>query len=117
MRGQSQAIQTAYGMANHGLKDVTFIEGHGTGTPLGDRVEVGALADALKAETKDQDHNASVGLTSLKTIIGHAKAAAGIGALIKAIVAVNRRVVPPLAGSEIPHDIFFAKEAKHLYPY
>ncbi|SMF18082.1 type I polyketide synthase [Pseudobacteriovorax antillogorgiicola] len=110
VRGQSQAIQTAYNMTDYKLNDVDFIEGHGTGTPLGDRVEVGALADAL-----DETEDASVGLTSLKTIIGHTKAAAGIGALIKAVIAVNRRVVPPLAGCEIPHDIF-SKEAEKLYP-
>ncbi len=111
VKGQSHAIQSAYNMANYSINDLDFIEGHGTGTPLGDRIEIGGIVDALDKE----NNHPSIGLTSLKTIIGHTKAAAGIGALIKAVMAVNRRILPPLAGCEIPHEMF-KKEASQLYP-
>ncbi|MFW7378809.1 MAG: SDR family NAD(P)-dependent oxidoreductase [Oligoflexus sp.] len=109
--GQAKAIAQTYNMAGYDLSDCHFVEGHGTGTPLGDRVEVSALAKVFGEEKKDTQ----LGLTSLKSIVGHTKAAAGIGAFIKAIIAVNRRVMPPLAGCEMPSDLF-ANEAQSLYP-
>lgn len=109
--GQAMAIGDAYKMAGYGLDQVDFIEGHGTGTTVGDKVEISALVKVLGG----LDPRQSIGMTSLKTIIGHTKAAAGIGALIKAAIAVNQRVVPPLAGVEEPNPIFSDK-AKSFYP-
>ena len=55
------------------------------------------------------------GITSLKSVIGHTKAAAGVGAFIKAVMGVNRRVLPPTAACRYPHPAFRA-EASALYP-
>lgn len=109
--GQAMAIREAYRLAGYGLHEVQFIEGHGTGTTVGDKVEITALVQALQGETPASP----IGMTSLKSIIGHTKAAAGVGALIKAVIAVNQRVVPPMAGVEEPHPIFSDK-AQHFYP-
>ena len=57
----------------------------------------------------------SCGMTSFKSIVGHTKAAAGVGAFIKAALAVNRRVLPPTAGCERPHTAF-ETTAQGLYP-
>ncbi len=54
-------------------------------------------------------------MTSLKSILGHTKAAAGVGAFIKAAIAVNRRVLPPTAGCSRPNEVF-ATTAQALYP-
>ncbi|MGB0678068.1 MAG: SDR family NAD(P)-dependent oxidoreductase [Polyangiales bacterium] len=57
----------------------------------------------------------SIGVTSFKSLVGHTKAAAGVGGLIKAICAVNQRVVPPTAGCVEPSPVF-AAGAESLYP-
>ena len=109
--GQARAIGDAYEMAGYGLDAVTFIEGHGTGTTLGDKVEVSALCKVLGNAAPAR----TIGLTSLKSVMGHTKAAAGIGGFIKATLAANQRIAPPMAGVEDPNDLF-AKEAKHFSP-
>ncbi len=85
--------------------------GHGTATPVGDRVEIGSLAQTVGSHAGPR----TVGMTSLKSIVGHTKAAAGVGAFIKAVIAVNQRVVPPTAGCIRPNELFDS-EARMLYP-
>ncbi len=111
--GQSLALQRAYARADYNLSDIDFIEGHGTGTPRGDETELRGIATTL--EMGGNGLTRKCGVTSLKSIIGHTKAAAGIGGFIKAVMAVNRRVVPPTADCKNPHAIF-ENEAKCLYP-
>jgi acyl transferase domain-containing protein len=86
-----------------------FVEGHGTGTAVGDKVELEALASAAGPEGR------TIGVTSLKSILGHTKAAAGIGAFLKAVIAANRRVLPPTAGCVDP-NLVFDGPAQALYP-
>ena len=71
-------------------QQVGYIEAHGTGTRLGDPIEVEALAEVYGRET-----GTPVYLGSSKTNIGHAEAAAGIAGLIKAVLAVDRAAIPP----------------------
>ncbi|MCI5122065.1 MAG: polyketide synthase, partial [Candidatus Electrothrix sp. AUS4] len=93
-RGQSLALNRAYSQAGYGVKTLSFIEGHGTATAVGDRTELEGISLSLGKQARPR----SCGVTSLKSIIGHTKAAAGIGGFIKAVMAVNRRVLPPTAG-------------------
>jgi len=72
--GQSLALQRAYHRAPYGANDLDFVEGHGTGTPLGDRVELDAIASVCSAAGAKAR---GVGVTSLKALIGHTKAASG----------------------------------------
>ncbi|MDJ0625355.1 MAG: SDR family NAD(P)-dependent oxidoreductase [Candidatus Caenarcaniphilales bacterium] len=112
--GQSMAIKRAYSMA--GLSDtskIDFIEGHGTGTAVGDRTELSGIGIALNSNGELPAN--SCGMTSFKSIVGHTKAAAGVGAFIKAVIAVNRRVLPPTAGCKELNPVFQDK-AKVLYP-
>ncbi len=111
--GQATAIRRAYRRAGYGPDRLDFVEGHGTGTRVGDRVELEGLAAALADSGAEAER--SCGITSLKSVIGHTKAAAGIGALIKATVAVNRRVIPPTAGCTRPNEAF-ETTARVLYP-
>jgi acyl transferase domain-containing protein len=108
--GQAMAIRRAYEVAGYGPEQLDFVEGHGTGTRVGDRVELEALASVLGNVAER-----TCGMTSLKSIIGHTKAAAGVGALIKAVIAVNRRVLPPTAGCARPSEVF-ETAARSLYP-
>lgn len=106
--GQVRAIQRAWEQA--GRPD--FVEGHGTGTAVGDRVELEAIAE-VAAAFDTPEHG--IGVTSLKSILGHTKAAAGIGAFCKAVMAVNQRVLPPTAACDEPNPVFFDK-ARSLFP-
>ena len=76
--GQSEAIRNAYGRIDYGMRDVEVIEAHGTGTVAGDRVEFDGL---MKAWGKDEPGRRAVcALGSVKSQIGHTKAAAGTAA-------------------------------------
>ncbi len=113
-QAQALAIRRAYGKAGYDLSSVDFIEGHGTGTAAGDRAEVEGIAMVMESSSPP-DGLRYCGITSLKSLIGHTKAASGIGGFIKAVLAVNRRVIPPTAGCSEPNAVFHDK-AKALYP-
>ncbi|MBC2743207.1 MAG: type I polyketide synthase [Desulfosarcina sp.] len=113
--GQALALERAYLHAPHGIKDLDFIEGHGTGTTVGDRTELEAIARVLGQALVPRGQLRPCGITSLKSILGHTKAASGIGGLIKVVMAVNRRVVPPTAACTEPHQVFDTA-ARRLYP-
>jgi enediyne polyketide synthase len=101
IEGQTKALRRAYARAGFGIDTVTFFEGHGTGTPVGDAVEVEALLGELRA------HAAAPGASfigSVKANIGHTKAAAGVAGFIKAAMAVRHGVVPPSTACEEPLD-------------
>jgi enediyne polyketide synthase len=111
---QALAIRRAYGKAGYDLSSIDFIEGHGTGTAAGDKAEVEGIAMVMDSK-RQADQLRSCGITSLKSLIGHTKAASGIGGFIKAVLAVNRRIIPPTAGCSRPNTVFQDK-AKALFP-
>lgn len=94
--GQRLAIERAYRRAGFGPDTVELFEGHGTGTALGDEVELRALAQARR----DARCRAAIG--SIKANIGHTKAAAGAAGLIKATMALHAQIIPPNTGLEKP---------------
>ena len=79
---------------------LAYFEGHGTGTAIGDAVELQALSQARRAAS-DQAPAAAIG--SVKANIGHTKAAAGVAGLIKTAMALQAKVVPPNTGCDRPH--------------
>lgn len=111
--GQSRALKRAYQKASFNPDHLNFIEGHGTGTTVGDKVELEGISIAISSDT--QKGLRSCGVTSLKSIVGHTKAAAGVGAFIKTVIALNRRIIPPTAGLKELNPIFEDK-AKKIYP-
>ena len=113
VNGQSIALGRAYKLAGIDTSEIDFIEGHGTGTRVGDKTELLGITKAL--ENGGGAGARRCGVTSFKSIVGHTKAAAGIGAFIKTVMAVNQRVIPPTAGCDIPHDVF-SNESTCLYP-
>jgi acyl transferase domain-containing protein len=113
VKGQTTALQRAYDRAGYSIRDIDFIEGHGTGTEVGDKTELQAISLAMG--NVDNENLRSCGITSLKSIIGHTKAASGIGGFIKAAIAVNRRVLPPIANCSEPNQVF-ENSVRSVYP-
>ena len=87
---QQAVIRQALANAKIGAADVSYVESHGTGTSLGDPIEVNSLKAVLKQE---QDSTCYLG--SLKTNIGHLEAAAGIAGLIKTVLCLQHQAIPP----------------------
>jgi acyl transferase domain-containing protein/acyl carrier protein len=90
--GQAKAITTALTKAKINPETIQYIETHGTGTALGDPIEIAALTKAFSAHTH-QKQFCAVG--SVKTNIGHLDAAAGISGLIKTALALKHKQIPP----------------------
>ncbi|MER7458839.1 type I polyketide synthase [Micromonospora sp. NPDC126480] len=98
--GYQLALRRAYDRAGFGVDTVAMFEGHGTGTEVGDATEIRALSSARRAADPTVPPAA---LGSIKALIGHTKAAAGVAGLIKAALAVHHQVVPPSIGCVDPH--------------
>ncbi len=88
---QEQVIRRALAQARVKATDVGYVEAHGTGTPLGDTVELQALA-AVLADGRTKDAPLIVG--SVKSNFGHTGAAAGVGGVIKALLSLHHGVIP-----------------------
>ncbi len=89
--GEAQVITEAMAMAGVEPETVSMVEAHGAGTLLGDPIEVAALAEAFG----DGGGQKSCALGSVKSNIGHLDAAAGIAGLIKTVLALSHREIPP----------------------
>ncbi len=90
LAGQADVIRRALASAGLDSDDIDYIEGHGTGTPVGDPVEAKALGEVF---ARRRDHPVILG--SVKTNIGHTGSAAGIAGLLKAVLATDNAVIPP----------------------
>ncbi|HYH07415.1 MAG TPA: type I polyketide synthase, partial [Thermoanaerobaculia bacterium] len=97
--GQRLALQRAYAKAGIGIDSVTLFEGHGTGTPVGDPIEIETINSLLGDASP---HPRFIG--SVKANVGHTKAAAGMAGLLKAMMAVREGIVPPITGCTEPRD-------------
>ncbi|WP_371673783.1 acyltransferase domain-containing protein [Streptomyces sp. NBC_00289] len=87
---QQQLIESVWRRAGVTADDIRFIEAHGTGTLLGDFIEAQALGELTSGRS-----GGSVALGSVKSNFGHAEGAAGIAGLIKVVLALHHRTVPP----------------------
>jgi enediyne polyketide synthase len=105
--GQLLAVRRAYRRAGFGIDTVGYLEGHGTGTAVGDTTELAMLSRAL-AEA-GSPHAVAIG--SVKANIGHTKAAAGIAGFIKTTMALRAQVVPPTVGCETPRPSLATADA------
>ncbi|MET8168727.1 SDR family NAD(P)-dependent oxidoreductase [Streptomyces sp. NPDC005329] len=98
--GQRRALERAYATAGVSPCDVGLVEAHGTGTVLGDRTELETLTGVF-SEAGAAPGACSLG--SVKSLIGHAKCAAGMAGLIKAMLAVHTGVRPPTRHVKAPN--------------
>ena len=98
--GQARAIAEAQAIAGVTADTVSYVECHGTGTYLGDPIEIAALTAAFR-ETTQAVGSCRVG--SVKTNIGHLDTAAGVASLIKVALSLHNRQLPPSLGYEAPN--------------
>jgi non-ribosomal peptide synthase protein (TIGR01720 family) len=92
VRGQAEVIAMAQAVAGVEPATISYVEAHGTGTVLGDPIEIEALTQAFRASTRKKEFCA---VGSVKTNIGHLDAAAGVAGLIKTVLALKHRQLPP----------------------
>ncbi|WP_437718137.1 SDR family NAD(P)-dependent oxidoreductase [Sorangium sp. So ce448] len=91
MLAQQQLLRRALAQAKLSPSDIGYIEAHGTGTSLGDPIEVEALSSVFGAARAD---GSSCALGSVKTNIGHLEAAAGVAGLMKSVLALHHECIP-----------------------
>jgi acyl transferase domain-containing protein len=99
--GQKLALQRAYAAADVTPATLSLIEAHGTGTKVGDATELSALTEVFQAA---QQQGSWCALGSVKSQIGHTKAAAGVAGIIKAAMALHQKVLPPTIKVTQPSD-------------
>lgn len=98
--GQAAVITEAQAIAGTPADTITYVETHGTGTSLGDPIEIAALTQAFRHTTEAQQFCA---IGSVKTNIGHLDTAAGVASLIKVTLALKHRLIPPSLNFETPN--------------
>ncbi|MFJ5156195.1 SDR family NAD(P)-dependent oxidoreductase [Streptomyces sp. NPDC088353] len=91
--GQARALRRAYEQAGYGPQTVELVEAHGTGTKAGDAAELTALREVFEASGRTDGQWCALG--SVKSQIGHTKCAAGAAGLLKAVMALHHKVLPP----------------------
>ena len=100
VEGQGKVIVEALANAGVEPETITYVETHGTGTALGDPAEIAALTRAFRLGTR---RNGCCAIGSVKSNIGHLDAAAGVASLIKAVLALKHRAIPPSLHFEAPN--------------
>lgn len=108
--GQAEAIAEAISMAGIDSETITYIEAHGTGTELGDPVEIEALTKAFRMTSSQEGRPKSetqkrqfCGVGSSKPNIGHLNHAAGMAGLLKAVLALKHKQLPPTLNFKKPN--------------
>lgn len=99
--GQIRALQSAYASAGIPPSSLGLIEAHSPGTRVGDGIEVGALREVFESDGGMAARKIALG--SVKSQIGHCKAAAGAAGLMKAVLALHHQVIPPTLNVETPN--------------
>lgn len=98
--GQALALERAYAKAGFAPHTVGLFEAHGTGTVVGDQTEAGTLADFLRGAGAQSNRHA---IGSVKSMIGHTKATAGVAGVAKAALALHHKVLPPTLRVQSPN--------------
>ena len=99
--GQAEVIAEAHAVADVDASTIGFVETHGTGTPLGDPIEIEALRQAF--ELSELDRPGPCVLGSVKSNIGHLDAASGVTGLVKAILCLENKAIPPTVHFTAPN--------------
>jgi len=110
--GQARVIATAQAMAGIRPDTISYIEAHGTGTPLGDPIEVAALTKVFQAAT---DRTGFCTIGTAKGNVGHLDSAAGVTGVIKTALSMQHRTLPGLAHFEAPNPNIDLEESPFTF--
>ncbi len=118
--GQAKAVREALAVANVDASSISYVETHGTGTAVGDPIEVTALTQAFRPTAKE-DQFCAIG--SVKPNIGHLDTAAGVASFIKTVQALRHRQLPPSLNFrnpnpliDFPNSPFFVNDSLREWP-
>jgi acyl transferase domain-containing protein len=100
VEGQAEVVLAAQAISGISADTISYIEAHGTGTTMGDPIEVAALTQAFRESTRRRGF---CGIGSVKTNVGHLDAAAGVAGLLKTVLALEHRTLPPTLNFEKPN--------------
>ena len=100
VEGQAAVIGEALAAAGVDARSIRYVEGHGSGTELGDPIEIAALTEAFRQTTEDRGFCA---VGSVKASVGHCGAAAGMAGFIKTVLAIQHRELPPTVNFKAPN--------------
>ncbi|MFT5696934.1 MAG: polyketide-type polyunsaturated fatty acid synthase PfaA, partial [Myxococcota bacterium] len=101
--GQAKALRRTYAQTDFGPEQVELVEAHGTGTKAGDAAEFKGLSTAFSESGREDPQWCTIG--SVKSQIGHAKAASAAAGLFKAVMALHHKVLPPTIKVERPNPL------------
>jgi phthiocerol/phenolphthiocerol synthesis type-I polyketide synthase E len=112
VEGQAEVIAKALALAGVSAEKISYVETHGTATPLGDPIEIAALTKCFRADTDKKDFCA---IGSVKTNVGHLNVAAGVTGLIKTTLSLEHQLIPPSLHFVRPNpDINFGDSPFHV---
>ncbi|MFE0729509.1 amino acid adenylation domain-containing protein [Streptomyces antibioticus] len=112
LTGQSELIASVLDRAGVRAESVRYLEAHGTGTVIGDPVEVNAVSGAFRRHTQATGF---CGIGSVKANLGHLDAAAGLAGLVKTALVLSHRTVPPTINHDMPNpQIDFENSPFHV---
>lgn len=111
--GQTKVVSEAMQVAGVNADDMTLVEGHGTGTTLGDPVEVTALTNVYR---RDTDRTGYCALGSVKANIGHLDTAAGIASFMKAVLSLQHKTIAPVANYRRPNPKISLEQSPFYIP-
>lgn len=96
-KAQAELIRSCYSQAGLDYNETAYFEAHGTGTQIGDPIELSSLGSTFGV---NRDKSDPLWVSSAKTNIGHQEGGAGLAGLIRAVLCVEKGFIPPLAGFE-----------------
>ena len=103
---QTKLLQKSLNVAKLRPKDITYLEAHGTGTALGDPIEVDAIEEVFGSQSADEGRSFPLVLGSVKANIGHLETGAGIAGLIKTVLVLEHAKAPGNAGLQTINPAF-----------
>jgi acyl transferase domain-containing protein len=107
-KAQVNLIRSTYEAAGLDFSRTTYFEAHGTGTPVGDPLELSAIGQTIGSSKSKNEYPLLVG--SVKSNIGHLEGASGIAGLIKTVLALEQGMIPAVHGFETPNPRFQLEE-------
>jgi len=115
VQGQAEVIAEAHAIADFPFDTITYMEAHGTGTELGDPVEIKSLNQVFREGKNATDKKQYCAMASVKTNIGHVDNVAGVTGLIKTALCLDRKQIPPSLNFEEPNpEIDFANSPFYI---